>query len=119
MHGKDANVEEVLGWGPSDYFTTSTLLPIPGAPKIVWTYAFEDRTDDATHVEMRFAKPKPKDKTFFDQAAAKFKERVTKAVGNLRLMLEGQQAPLSTIDEPPLIASSERFLTDPLKSSAG
>jgi hypothetical protein len=33
-------------------------------------------------------------------------------------MLEEQQMPLSVMDQPPLIASSERFLTEPLKSSA-
>ena len=32
VHGKDAIVEEVLDWRPFDYFTVSTLLPIPGAP---------------------------------------------------------------------------------------
>jgi hypothetical protein len=118
MHGKDYNVEEVLGWRPSDYFTTSTLLHIPNSPKIVWTYAFQDRANGATLVEMRFAKPKPKDKAFFDEAAAKFKERITKAIGDLRLILEGQQTSPSAMDEPPLIASSERFLTEPVKSGA-
>jgi hypothetical protein len=28
----------------------------------------------ATHIEMRVAKPKPKDKAFVDQAGAKFKK---------------------------------------------
>jgi uncharacterized protein YndB with AHSA1/START domain len=115
MHGKDANIEEVLDWRPSDYFTISTLLPIPGTPKIVWTYAFQDRGDGATHIEMRFAKPKPKDQAFVDQAAAKFKERITKAIGNLRAMLEAQQPSSPVVDEPPLMGSSERFLTEPMK----
>jgi hypothetical protein len=75
-HGKDAIVEEVLDWRPSDYFTVSTLLPIPGAPKIMMTHAFQDRTNGATHIEMRVAKPKPKDKAFVDQAGAKFKENI-------------------------------------------
>jgi uncharacterized protein YndB with AHSA1/START domain len=118
MHGKDAIVEEVLDWRPSDYLTVSTLLPISGAPKIMLTHAFQDRTNGATHIEMRVAKPKPKDKAFVDQAAAKFKENITKAVGNLRLMLEEQQTAVSVIDEPPLIASSERFLTEAVKSNA-
>jgi uncharacterized protein YndB with AHSA1/START domain len=118
MHGKDAIVEEVLDWRPSDYLTVSTLLPISGAPKITLTHAFQDRTDGATRIEMRVAKPKPKDKAFVDQAAAKFKENITKAVGNLRLMLKEQQSPHSVIDEPPLIASSARFLTEAMKSSA-
>jgi hypothetical protein len=117
MHGKDAIVEEVLDWCPSDYFTVSTLLPVPGAPKIMMTHAFQDRIDGATHIEMRVAKPKPKDKAFVDQAVAKFKGNITKAIGNLQLMLEEQQTSLSVIDEPPLIASSERFLTEPVKSN--
>src|ERR1700735_4073461 len=41
MHGKNAIVEEVLDWRPSDYITVSTLLPIPGAPKIMLTHAFQ------------------------------------------------------------------------------
>ena len=117
MHGKDAIVEEVLDWRPIDYFTVSTLLPIPGAPKIMITHAFQDRINGATHIEMRVAKPKPKDKAFVDQAGAKFKENITKAIGNLQRMLEGQQTFLSVIDEPPLTASSERFLTEPVKSN--
>ena len=117
MHGKDAIVEVVLAWRPFDYFTVNTLLPIPDAPRIMLTHAFQDRTNGATHIEMRVAKPKPKDKAFVDQAGAKFKENITKAIGNLRLMLEEKQASLSVIDEPPLIASSERFLTEPVKSN--
>ena len=117
MHGKDAIVEQVIDWRPVDYFTVSTLLPIPGAPKIMMTHAFQDRINGATHIEMRVAKPKPKDKTFVDQAGAKFKENITKAIGNLQLMLERQQTSLSVIDEPPLTASSERFLTEPVKAN--
>jgi len=117
MHGKDAIVEEVLDWRPSDYFTVSTLLPIPGAPKTMVTHAFQDQTSGATQIEMRVANPKPKDKAFVDQAAAKFKENITKAIGNLRRMVEDQQTSLSVIDEPPLIASSERFFTEPVKSN--
>jgi hypothetical protein len=58
-----------------------------------------------------------KDTAFVDQAGAKFKENITRSIGNLRLMLEEQQTSLSAIDEPPLIASSERFLTEPVKSN--
>jgi hypothetical protein len=115
MHGKDAIVEEVLDWRPFDYFTVSTLLPIPGAPKIMMTHAVQDRLNGVTRIEMRVAKPKPKDKAFVDQAGAKFKENITKAIGNLRLMLEGHQPSIALIDEPPLMVSSERFLTEPVK----
>jgi uncharacterized protein YndB with AHSA1/START domain len=118
MHGKDAIIEEVLDWRPSDYFTVSALLPIPGAPKIMLTHAFADLTNDATRIEMRVGKPKPKDQAFVDRAAAKFKENITEAIETLRLMLAEQKTSLSVIDEPPLIASSERFLTEAVKSSA-
>jgi hypothetical protein len=116
MHGKNAIVEEVFDWRPFDYFTLSTLLPIPGAPKIMMTRAFQDQPNGITHVEMRVAKPKPKDKAFVDQAVAKFKENITKAIGSLRLMMESHQTSAPVIDEPPLI-SGERFLTAPVKSN--
>ncbi len=115
MHGKDAIVEEVLDWRPFDYLTVSTLLPIPGTPKIVMTRTLEDRPNGTTHLEMRVAKPKPKDKAFIDQAGAKFKEDITKAIGNLRAMLEGQQTSVAPIDEPPPLPANERFLTEPVK----
>ena len=35
----------------------------------------------ATHLEMRVAKPKPKDKDFVDQAGAKFAKNLTTAIG--------------------------------------
>lgn len=117
MHGKDAIVEEVLDWRPADYFTVSALLPIPDAPKIMLTHAFQELAQGATRIEMRVAKPKPKDKAFVDQAIAQFKEDITKAIGKLRPMLE-QQTSRSVMDEPPLIASNERFLTEAVKSSA-
>jgi uncharacterized protein YndB with AHSA1/START domain len=116
MHGKDAIVEEVLDWRPFDYLTVNTLLPVPGAPKIMMTHAFQDRTNGGTYLEMRVARPKPKDSAFVDQAVARFRENITRAIGNLRLRLEDQQTPLSAIDEPPLMASGERFLTEPVKS---
>jgi uncharacterized protein YndB with AHSA1/START domain len=118
MHGKDAIVEEVLDWRPSEYFTVTTLLPVPDAPKIMMTHAFQDRANGTTNIEMRVAKPKPKDKAFVDQAVARFKQNITKAIGNLRLMLEEPQTSVSAIDEPPLIASSQRFLTDAVKSDS-
>jgi hypothetical protein len=77
------------------------------------THAMQDRLNGITRIEMRVAKPKPKDKAFVDQAGAKFKENITKAIGNLRVMLEGQQPSIALIDEPPLKLSSERVLTEP------
>jgi hypothetical protein len=58
MHGKDAIIEELLDWRPFDYFTVSTLLPMPGAPKVVMTRAVQERPNGTTHLEMRIAKPR-------------------------------------------------------------
>ena len=115
MHGKDAIIEELLDWRPFDYFTLSALLPMPGAPKVVMTRAVKDLPNGATHLEMRIAKPKPKDRAFFDQIATKFKEDVTKAIESLRRILEERQTSIAVIDEPPLRPSNERFLTEPVK----
>jgi uncharacterized protein YndB with AHSA1/START domain len=115
MHGKDAIIEELLDWRPFDYFTLSAQLPIPGAPKVVMTRALEERPDGTTHLEMRIAKPKAKDKAFLDQVAPKFADDVTKGIATLRQLLEGQQPSVAVIDEPALKSSSERFLTEPVK----
>jgi uncharacterized protein YndB with AHSA1/START domain len=115
MHGKDAIIEEVIDWRPFDYFTVSILLPIPGAPKVVMTRALEDRPNGETRLEMRVARPRPKDKDFVDRIGAKFAEDVAKAIGALRVMLDGQTS-VAVIDEPPLMPANARFLTEPVKS---
>jgi len=66
-------------------------------------------------MEFRVAKPKPKDMAFDDQIGPKFAEDLTKAIETLRRMLEGQQTSIAVIDEPPLMPSNERFLTEPVK----
>jgi uncharacterized protein YndB with AHSA1/START domain len=118
MHGKDAIIEEVLDWRPFDYWTVSNLLPVPDAPKIVTTYALQDRPNGTTHLEIRVGKPKPKDKAFVDQAGAKFKDGITKGIDGLRRILAAQHSFTAVIDEPPLMPANERFLTEPIKSSA-
>jgi uncharacterized protein YndB with AHSA1/START domain len=115
MHGKDAIIEEMLDWRPFDYITVSALLPIPGAPKLVMTRAVQEQANGATRLEMRLAKPKPKDMAFVDQFAPTFKGNLTKAIETLRRILEEQQTSIAVIDEPPLRPSNERFLTEPVK----
>ena len=74
MHGKDAIIEEVLDWRPFDYLTLATLLPMPGAPKVVLTYAFLESAGGGTHIEIRVARPKPKDKAFLEQVGPVFQD---------------------------------------------
>ena len=53
-----------------------------------------------THVEIRVAKPKPKDKAFLEQVGAEFQKTITSEVAALRLMLEGQEGAPALVEEP-------------------
>ncbi|MEP6941441.1 MAG: DUF2652 domain-containing protein [Betaproteobacteria bacterium] len=113
MHGTHAIIEEVLDWRPFDYLTLTTLLPMPGAPKVLMTYAFSEGAG-GTHVEIRVGKPKPKDQAFLEQVGPEFQKNITNEIATLRQMLEGQQKTAVGIEEPALPASAERFLTQPV-----
>lgn len=114
MHGKDAIIEELLDWRPFDYFTLSTLLPVPGAPKIVMTRALEERPDGSCHVEFRVAKPEAKSKDFVDQATARFVKNMEGAFAKLRPLVERPPASAGDTDEPALPPARGRFLSEPV-----
>jgi uncharacterized protein DUF2652/polyketide cyclase/dehydrase/lipid transport protein len=114
LHGKDAIIEDVLDWRPFDYVTKATLLPIPGAPKILMSYTFEERGDGGTHFEFRIAKPKPKDLPFYEQIRPAVQENYTIGLDVLRSMLEERGASQAVVEEPSMPALRERFLTQPV-----
>ncbi len=114
LHGKDAIIEDILDWRPFDYATMETLLPIPGAPKILMSYAFDEREDGGTHFELRIAKPKPKDLPFYEQVWPTVQSNFNVGFQTLRLMLEEQKGSPAVVDEPPVPTSGERFLTQPV-----
>jgi Protein of unknown function (DUF2652) len=114
VHGKDAIIEEVLDWRPFDYVTLATLLPIPGAPKVILTYAFEGRPDGGTHFELRFARPKPKDLAFFEQVWPNVQSNFDVGLDILRVMMEEWAAASDASGEPSLPVSRDRFLTQPV-----
>ncbi|WP_298883986.1 DUF2652 domain-containing protein [uncultured Bradyrhizobium sp.] len=87
MHGPHAIIEEILDWRPFDYLTLTTLLPMPDAPKVLMSYVFAEN-DSGTHIEIRVAKPKPKDMSFLQHVAADFEKHITDEVAVLRGMLE-------------------------------
>jgi hypothetical protein len=118
MHGKAVNIEETLDWRPVDYFMASIALPVPGAPRFVMTRALLEDPNETTHLELRVAKPKPKDKAFVEGAVVKFAERMGKAINGLRSMAEGQLPGVAAVEEPTLKPSAGRFLTEPMKSGA-
>jgi uncharacterized protein YndB with AHSA1/START domain len=112
MHGAHAIIEEILDWRPHDYLTLSTLLPIPGAPKIVMTYAFFDLGGGTTRAEIRVARPKSKDKAFVAAAAEQFQKTITGEVAVLRALISGTGEPASAEPEPPV--SAGRYVTQPV-----
>ena len=114
MHGDHAIIEEVLDWRPFDYLTLTTLLPMPDAPKVLMTYAFSESAGGVTHIEIRVAKPKPKDRAFLEHVGPEFHKNITREVAVLRQMLEGQHDVAARIEEPALPISEERFLTQPV-----
>jgi uncharacterized protein YndB with AHSA1/START domain len=118
MHGAHAIIEEVLDWRPFDYLTLTTLLPMPGAPKVLMTYALSESagTGGGTHIEIRVAKPKPKDQAFLEQVGAEFHKTITSEVATLRQLLEGQEGAPAAVEEPALPSSADRFLTQPVNA---
>ena len=113
MHGSHAIIEEMLDWRPFDYLTLSTLLPMPDAPKVIMSYAFVDVAEGGTHVEIRVAKPKPKDRAFLEKVAPEFHKTITSEVAALKQMIEGGTG--TSADEVTLPVSAERFRTQPVR----
>ena len=81
---------------------------------MILTYAFLESAGGCTHVEIRVAKPKPKDRAFLEQVGAEFQKTITSEVATLRTMIEGQSGPPAAVEEPMLPVSGERFLTQPI-----
>jgi len=114
VHGPDVFVEEVNDWRPFDYLTLTTLPPMPGAAKVVMTYAFAE-TDGGTHVEIRVAKPKAKEEGFFTQFGPVLLKVLEDELATLKVMLQGDKGP-PVVEEPPLPASAKRFVTQPVRA---
>ena len=113
LHGKDAVIEDIVDWRPFDYVTLTALLPIPGAPKILFSYTIEERDDGGAHFEFRVAKPKPKDLPFYERVRPTIEANFTAGFDILRSMVAERRATSTVENEPPLPVSRERFLTQP------
>lgn len=87
VHGEHVIIEEVIDWRPFDYVTLTTLLPMPGAPKVLLTYAFLDGAERGTVVEIRVGKPKPKDEAFLAAVGPEFERTITNEVAALRRLI--------------------------------
>jgi uncharacterized protein YndB with AHSA1/START domain len=112
MHGAKAIIEDILEWRPFDSITITTLLPAPGAPKILMSYVFTDAHDGGTRAEIRVAKPKARDKLFVDHAAHHFAEAITAEIEVLRTLIETRPAADGTEPLPPI--PQRRFPDNPM-----
>ena len=118
MHGKNVTIEETLDWRPVDYFTVGITLPAPGAPKIVLTRALLEGPNGTTRLELRVAKPKPKDLAFVEGAKAHFAQNMHNTIAALRALAEAKSRAADAPEEPPLTPSAGRFLSEPVKAGA-
>ena len=113
IHGRDAIIEEILDYRPYDYLTVRSQVPAPGAPKLVHSYVF---TDDpaGTLVELRIAKPKPRDRAAFDQLLVVLAGMIEHNAQGIMPLLEAEAAAARSGDGVDIPASKGRFETEPV-----
>jgi len=122
VHGKDAVVEEVLDWRPTDYFTINWQMPIPGAPKIRSTYVLTE-TDGGTAVEMRMARPRStKDRAFFEGILPGLAPAFQAGIAALTPLVAEEVARRASesagLPEPDVPPSAGRYRNAPVDSAA-
>ena len=114
MHGKDAIIEDVSNWPRVRLRRPcAALLPIPDAPSVLVTYAFETQADGATRFEVRFGEPKPEDRPFFDQVWPTVRSNFQTGLEILRTMMD-ERAAADVADVPSAPVSRGRFLREPV-----
>jgi uncharacterized protein YndB with AHSA1/START domain len=120
IHGKDAIVEEVLDWRPTDYVTYRVQLPEPGTPPLTDTYLFEGNGAGGTRVEMRFGRPKSaKQRAIMEAMLPGLDEMMNGALSALRPAIEAEMAARSAAAagapaEPPVPETAARNVTEPV-----
>jgi uncharacterized protein YndB with AHSA1/START domain len=120
VHGKDAVVEEILDWRPSDYFTLNWQMPIPGSPKVKTTYELTP-TAEGTAVEMRMERPRSaKDRAFLEGILPSLGPIFEAGIAALTPLVTDEMArrahEAAGITEPALPRSTGRFLEAPVDS---
>lgn len=97
-------------------------MPMPGAPKITMTDAFEPLGPDATRVTTRLARPRTaKERAFLDEFGPLLEAWARAGVERLRPLLEAELAARSAagdVSEPDVPTATARHLTDPIRTGA-
>src|SRR3954447_15654024 len=114
MHGKDAIVEEILDYRPYDYLTARSQVPVPGVPKLMHSYVLADRPDGGTHVELRFARPRPRDRAVFDQLFPGIQAMVAHGRELMAPLLAAEAEAARAGDGVEVPAGGGRYATEPI-----
>lgn len=118
MHGKDVIIEEVVDWEPPDHVTYRSLVPVPGAPKLLNTFQLSDLGDGRTHLELRFARPRAKkDHAKAGELLAELDETIAADVAALQAVLADATATRADDErpEPELPHSLGRMVSQPIR----
>ena len=96
--------------------TSTALLPIPGAAKILFSYVFEDSARRRNPLRIPHRQAEAEGSPLFRASQAHRRSgNFTPGFDILRTMVAEQAAASTVEDEPPLPASRERFLTQPVQ----
>ncbi len=114
IHGRDAIIEEILDYRPYDYLTMRSLMPMPGAPKVIHSFVFGDGAAGGTRVELRVLKPRPKDRAAFEQLAGPLAAIIEHNYAAILPLLEAEAAAARAGDGVEVPVSPGRFETEPV-----
>lgn len=118
MHGKDAIVEEVVDWEPIDHVTYRSLLPVPGAPKLLNTFQLTNLENGRTRLEFRLARPTAKkDLPVAERLVATLDPSIKADFAALESVVAAAAAAAGGTElpaEPDLPESRGRMVTEPI-----
>jgi hypothetical protein len=118
MHGKEAIVQEVLDWKPNVLLTTRSVMPMPDSPKIVITDRLTALPNGGTQVDVRLAKPKPKERAKFEELREMLVGMIQASATAIHDLAEAKlREGGGGMDQPALPKSVGRFISEPVLSS--
>jgi uncharacterized protein YndB with AHSA1/START domain len=122
MHGRDAVIEEVVDWEPLDHVTYRSLVPAPGAPKLLNTFQLTELGDGRTRLEFRIARPRTKrDRAVAEHLMETLDPSIRADMVALASVLADAAAAAAADaelpPEPQLPASRNRMVTEPIPAA--
>jgi uncharacterized protein YndB with AHSA1/START domain len=121
MHGKDATIEEVVDWEPNDHVTYRSLLPTPGAPKLLNTFQLTDLGDGRTRIDFRLARPRArKDRAMAESLMQDLDATIADDIVRLARLINAAAEASAAAElptEPDLPVSRGRMVTEPMTAT--